>query len=131
MIELRFGWRGGPLCGARRKCPGGCRYVAERGHRREHPRPGSARTKFLSAAERAPQPWQIDRLVVETPDPVSSARWLSRVLGTTLEAGTTNVPLEGANVEFRVGDSDRVTRVLIGGSNPPSGEVAGLSVDAG
>ena len=89
------------------------------------------RTNFLSASERAPQPWQIDRLVVETPDPVSSARWLSRALGTTLEAGATNVPLEGANVEFRVGDSDRVTRVLIGGSNPPSGEVAGLSVDAG
>jgi hypothetical protein len=89
------------------------------------------RTKFLSAAVRAPQPWQIDRLVVETPDPVSSARWLSRVLRTTQEVGTTNVALEGASVEFRVGGSDRVTRVVVGGTNPPSGEVAGLSVDAG
>ncbi len=87
------------------------------------------RTRFLSAAERAPQLWRIDRLVVETPDPLSSADWLRRVLGTTRDAGTLSVPLEGARVEFRVGASDRVTRVGLGGSNPPSGEVAGLSVD--
>ena len=89
------------------------------------------RSEGIDVSDPRPGSAKIDRLVVETPDPASSARWLSSVLGTALEARTTNVPLEGANVEFRVGDSDRVTRVLIGGSNPPSGEVAGLSVDAG
>jgi catechol 2,3-dioxygenase-like lactoylglutathione lyase family enzyme len=75
--------------------------------------------------------WVVDRLVVETRDPQVSAEWLARVLGTTRQPGTATVVLEGANVEFRQGESGRVTNVLLRGNNPPSGAIAGLRVDHG
>jgi catechol 2,3-dioxygenase-like lactoylglutathione lyase family enzyme len=89
------------------------------------------RAEFLQPRGSQPAQWRIDQLVVETTDPESSASWLAQALGSERRPGTVTVPLEGAHIDFRVGESDRITQVLLGGSHPPSGEVAGLRISGG
>ena len=89
------------------------------------------RAEFLRQSESEPFKWHIDRLVIETTDPDASASWLAQVLSSQRRPDGATVPLEGARIEFRVGESERVTQVLLGGPHPPSGEVAGLRISVG
>lgn len=74
-------------------------------------------------------PWSLDHLVVETPDPAASAGWLAGVLGlpvVQVGRGAVGVPLPGCAIRFARGSADRITRVVLAGADAPVGEVAGL-----
>jgi catechol 2,3-dioxygenase-like lactoylglutathione lyase family enzyme len=74
-------------------------------------------------------PWSLDHLVVEAPDPAGSARWLAGVLGLPVVGvgrGAVGVPLPGCPIGFAPGPADRVTRVVLAGADAPVGQVAGL-----
>jgi catechol 2,3-dioxygenase-like lactoylglutathione lyase family enzyme len=74
-------------------------------------------------------PWSLDYLVLEAPDPPASARWLAGVLGlpvVRVGQGAVGVPLPGCTIAFAHGPADRITRVVLAGADAPVGEVAGL-----
>jgi catechol 2,3-dioxygenase-like lactoylglutathione lyase family enzyme len=74
-------------------------------------------------------PWSLDHLVLETPDPAASASWLAGVLGlpvVQVGRGAVGVPLPGCTVAFAPGPANRLTRVVLAGADAPVGEVAGL-----
>ena len=75
-------------------------------------------------------PWSLDHLVVETSDPAASAGWLAGVLGLpVVQVGrdAIGVPLPGCTIRFARGSADRITRVVLTGTDAPIGQVAGLS----
>ncbi len=74
-------------------------------------------------------PWSLDHLVVEAPDPAASADWLAGVLGlpvVQVGKGAVGVLLPGCTIRFARGSADRITRVVLVGADAPVGEVAGL-----
>jgi catechol 2,3-dioxygenase-like lactoylglutathione lyase family enzyme len=74
-------------------------------------------------------PWSLDHVVVEAPDPVGSASWLAGLLGLSVSRvgwGAVGVPLAGCTIAFTHGPADRITRVVLAGADAPVGEVAGL-----
>jgi hypothetical protein len=74
-------------------------------------------------------PWSLDHVVVEAPDPTASASWLAGVLGLPVSRvgrGAVGVPLPGCTIAFAHGPANRITRVVLAGADAPVGEVAGL-----
>jgi catechol 2,3-dioxygenase-like lactoylglutathione lyase family enzyme len=74
-------------------------------------------------------PWSLDHLVLEAPDPAASASWLAGVLGLPVSQvgrGAVEVPLPGSTIAFAHGPANRITRVVLAGADAPTGEVAGL-----
>jgi hypothetical protein len=68
------------------------------------------------------------RVDLETPDTASAGRWLARVLGVQLawSDGMTEVPATGCRVRFVPGTADRVTRVVLEGTEGPVGDFWGV-----
>jgi catechol 2,3-dioxygenase-like lactoylglutathione lyase family enzyme len=74
-------------------------------------------------------PWSLDHLVVEAPDPAASADWLARLMGlpvVQVGSGAVGVPLPGCTIRFARGSADRITQVVLTGADAPVGQVAGL-----
>ena len=74
-------------------------------------------------------PWSLDRIVVEVPEPAADAGWLAGVLGLSVsEAGqdAVGVALPGCTITFVHGPAYRPTGVVLTGVDAPVGEVAGL-----
>lgn len=74
-------------------------------------------------------PWSLQGVTVEVPDPLASASWLGDVLG--LDVGrvahdVTGVRLPGCAISFARGPADRITAVVLTGPGAPNGPVAGL-----
>lgn len=66
---------------------------------------------------------------IETPDPLGSAAWLSKLLGIPLaESSPTVVPLPLGRVRFTAGPADAITTLLLSGGAPPTATIAGLAV---
>lgn len=74
--------------------------------------------------DRAASPWQVEVLRVETPDPVTSARWMARALGST--ANGQHVPAGDVTFAFVAGPRDRIVEIELNGDGSPVGEVNGL-----
>ncbi|OZM71456.1 hypothetical protein CFN78_20120 [Amycolatopsis antarctica] len=58
-----------------------------------------------------PGPSDLKALVVETPEPERSARWLGELIG--VPANGRSIPLPGAEVIFEQGPADRITGVIV------------------
>jgi catechol 2,3-dioxygenase-like lactoylglutathione lyase family enzyme len=89
------------------------------------------RTERLRVAHERSSPlmdWRFRRLDLETPNPAQSANWLARVLGVQREwsDGMTEVPAFGCRVRFVPGHLDRVTRILLDGTEGPMGDFIGV-----
>lgn len=69
--------------------------------------------------------FDLDAIVIETPDPQAAAAWLAAVIGTT-PVDATVVPLAGGDVRFRAGDADAIVEVAVTGPTPLDETVAGL-----
>ena len=71
----------------------------------------------------------LGHLVVEVSDPAASAAWLAGALGLpVVEAGggAVVVPLPGCTIRFARGSADRITRMVLTGTDAPVGQLAGL-----
>jgi hypothetical protein len=72
--------------------------------------------------------WSFHRLDLETTEPMASAEWLGRVLD--LRVGSANgmpeIAAPGCTIRFVAGPADRVTRVVLDGTDGPLGDVAGV-----
>jgi catechol 2,3-dioxygenase-like lactoylglutathione lyase family enzyme len=75
--------------------------------------------------------WSFRRVDLETPDPASAGRWLARVLGVqrAWSDGMTEVPASGCRVRFVPGTADRVTRVVLEGTEGPVGDLWGVQYE--
>jgi hypothetical protein len=64
-------------------------------------------------------------MLLETPDPLASANWLARLLGvrSTAVNGAPEVAAFGCVVRFVSGAADRVTRIVLDGTEGPVGNV--------
>lgn len=73
--------------------------------------------------------WALDHLVVETADPVSHARWLSRTLNVPPAlAGPAGLTMRspGCSLTLTSGPAERITEIAFARAEGPWGEVAGL-----
>jgi hypothetical protein len=72
--------------------------------------------------------WAFRTVVLETPDPLASANWLARLLGvrSTVVNGAPEVAAFGCAVRFVSGAADRVTRIVLDGTEGPVGNVFGV-----
>ncbi len=111
-----------PLPGHMAGQPGGWRTAV--------PRSGPVWSPFLveydTGATRRAGHWTIDHLVIATPRPEASARWLQRFLGASPTAGGRRLPLAGGDVAFDQGGAERVTLVALTGAKVPVGTVYGV-----
>jgi len=74
-------------------------------------------------------PWALQGVMVEVPDPWAGASWLAEVLGLdVLRIGhdAAVVPLRGCAITFARSPADRITAVVLSGGGAPQGSVAGL-----
>jgi catechol 2,3-dioxygenase-like lactoylglutathione lyase family enzyme len=84
------------------------------------------------ARRRAQQPplmdWAFCSVVLETPDPASSAAWLARLLGLELAPvdGVPALDAFGCIVQFVSGPADRIAEIVLDGSEGPLGDVFGV-----
>jgi len=84
------------------------------------------------ATRRLQQPqlpdWSFRAVVLETPDPPASAAWLARLLdvGSTLVDGAPQVAAFGCAVRFTPGPADRITQIVLDGTQGPVGDVFGV-----
>ncbi|MEV0373997.1 VOC family protein [Streptomyces sp. NPDC050636] len=83
-----------------------------------------------SAGRVARGPHDLAGFVIETPDPLASAAWLSRLTGIPLGTSDSVVPLPGGQVHFVQGPADRITALLLAEGNPPTATVNGLEMRA-
>jgi hypothetical protein len=74
-----------------------------------------------------PPDWAFCTVVLETPDPPAAAAWLARLLGvgSTLD-GAHQVAALGCDVRFTRGPADRITRIVLDGTEGPVGDVFGV-----
>jgi hypothetical protein len=72
--------------------------------------------------------WSFRAIDLETPDPASSAVWLSRVLGLESRSsdGAPELPAFGCVVRFVPGTRDRIGRIVLAGTGGPVGELFGV-----
>jgi catechol 2,3-dioxygenase-like lactoylglutathione lyase family enzyme len=75
-----------------------------------------------------PPDWSFRAVVLETPDPPAAAAWLARLLGvrSTLVDGNLEVAAVGCAVRFTHGPADRITRIVLDGTQGPVGDVFGV-----
>ncbi|MFD3914726.1 VOC family protein [Streptomyces sp. NPDC088147] len=73
-------------------------------------------------------PHDLAGILVETPDPRASARWLGELLGIPPGASPTVVPLPFGQVHFTEGPADAITALLLSGGDPPTTVIEGLAV---
>lgn len=74
-------------------------------------------------------PWALHGVIVEVPDPATSASWLGDVFGldvARIGQDAAQVPLPGCAITFARGPADRITAVVLSGPGAPEGSVAGL-----
>lgn len=74
-------------------------------------------------------PWSLQGVTVEVPDPAASAGWLEDVLGLDvlrISQHAVEVRLPGCAITFAPGPADRITAVVLTGRGAPRGSVAGL-----
>ncbi len=90
--------------------------------------PDSEQLARLRAQRSTDAAWPIERLTVETADPVAAAQLLARAGhgGPVAAHRGLVVSLDGCAVVLRPGPLERVVLVALGGTDAPVGEVAGL-----
>jgi hypothetical protein len=74
-------------------------------------------------------PWSLQSLRVEVPDPAASATWLADIFGldvARIGQDVAEVRLPGCAITFARGPADRITAVVLTGPGAPEGPVAGL-----
>lgn len=74
-------------------------------------------------------PWVLQCMTVEVPDPSASAGWLADAFGldvSDIGQDAAQVPLPGCAIEFVPGSADRITAVVLNGPGAPQGSVAGM-----
>ena len=74
-------------------------------------------------------PWALQGVRVEVPDPSASASWLGDVFGldvVRIAQDVAEVRLPGCAVTFARGPADCITAVVLTGRGAPRGSVAGL-----
>ena len=96
-----------------------------------YPVPGAPRgtpRPALTAVAAAAAGLGVSRVVLETPDPMAPANWLARLLGvmSTVVNGAPEVAAFGCAVRFMSGAADRVTRIVLDGTEGPVGKVIGV-----
>jgi hypothetical protein len=80
-------------------------------------------------------PWVLQGVTAEVPDPAASASWLADLFAldvVRIGQDAITVPLPGCAITFAAGPADRITAVILTGPGAPKGSVAGLRyLDAG
>lgn len=74
-------------------------------------------------------PWSLQSVRVEVPDPLASASWLGDIFGLDamrIAQDCAEVRLPGCAITFARGPADRITAVVLTGRGAPNGPVAGL-----
>ncbi|UNO40200.1 VOC family protein [Streptomyces sp. MST-110588] len=81
-----------------------------------------------SAGRVARGPHDLAGFVIETPDPLASAAWLSELTGVPLDTTGSVLLLPGCRVHFAAGPADRITTLLLKEGTPPTTTVHGLAL---
>jgi hypothetical protein len=74
-------------------------------------------------------PWSLQSVRVEVPDPAASASWLADIVGLDvlpIAQDVAEVRLPGCAITFARGPADRITAVVLTGGCAPNRPVAGL-----
>jgi hypothetical protein len=74
-------------------------------------------------------PWSLQSVRVEVPDPPASANWLANIFSldaVRIGQDVAEVELPGCAIAFVPGPADRITAVVLTGRGAPNGPVAGL-----
>jgi catechol 2,3-dioxygenase-like lactoylglutathione lyase family enzyme len=87
----------------------------------KYPRPRAERLANRTAVP----DWAFHSLDLSTPDPGASAAWLRRVLGIPA-ASNHDVDAFGCTIHFVPGEVDRITRIVLDGTEGPIGDVFGV-----
>ncbi|HEY1297659.1 MAG TPA: VOC family protein [Chloroflexota bacterium] len=84
--------------------------------------------RLASRRQQQQSDWSFQAVVLETPDPTAAATWLARLLGvgSTLVDGAPQVAAFGCAVRFEFGPTDRITRIVLDGTQGPIGDVFGV-----
>jgi hypothetical protein len=93
-----------------------------------YPTPRSDRLATRRLQQPPPADWSFRAIVLETPDPLAAAAWLARLLGvgSTLVDGAPRVDAFGCTVRFGFGPADRITSIVLDGTQGPLGELFGV-----
>jgi hypothetical protein len=89
---------------------------------------GSTPVERLRGRERAPSPWRITALQIETTEPLVSSRWMAQVLNARADVreGAPMVRFGDVTFAFVAGGRERIVEIVLDGPDPPTGEIHGL-----